>query len=232
MVFAQTDHELYQVDPTNPGTLQDLGAFGGALTSTSADAVNDIAVRADGTLYAITKTDLYSVNPTTCVATHLLSVPAPGGNSFNCLGFLSDGTLLGATSQGDVTRIDPTNGTTSQVGSFGNNLKCSGDIVAVSNGTSDVIFASAKPISGSSSTDQLVILDATHGYQATVVGDIGSTSVFGLGFWGGKLYGFDSGGETLEIDPATGQGTVLHSSSPVLKFYGAGTTPLAPVLSH
>ena len=232
VVYAQTDHELYQVDPTDAGNLQDLCAFGGALGSTSADAVNDIAVRADGQLYAITKTDLYTVDPSTCAATHVQSVAPPGGNSFNCLGFLSDGTLLGATSQGDVTKIDPTTGAPTQVGSFGGGLKCSGDIVAVSNGVADLIFASAKPISGSSSSDKLVSLDPNNGYQATVIGDIGSPSVFGLGFWGGKLYGFTSSGDTLEIDPGTGHGNVLHQTSPTLKFYGAGTTPRAPIISH
>ena len=53
----------------------------------------------------------------------------------------------------------------------------------------------------------------------------------GLGFWGGSLYGFSSGGSTLKIDPATGIGTTLNTNS-ALKFYGAGTTPRAPILNH
>jgi hypothetical protein len=195
--------------------------------------VNDIAVKADGTLYAVTKTDLYEVDPSSCSATHVHSITSSASNGYNCMAFLTDGTLLAATAQGDVTQIDPSTGAPSQVGTFGSNLACSGDIVAVNNGTNDVIFATAKPLSGTSSNgDKLVTLDPNNSYHATVIGSVGYSGVYGLGFWGGKLYGFDKNGHVLEIDPGTGAGTVLNTTSPALTFYGAGTTPRAPIFNR
>ena len=66
----------------------------------------------------------------------------------------------------------------------------------------------------------------------------GFNKIFGLGFWGGKFYGFadngvDAGGASLggrmiQIDPVTGAGMELSSAD--IRWYGAGVTTAAPIL--
>jgi hypothetical protein len=224
VVYAETDHELYEIDPAHPDSTTKLCTFGGALTSSTADSVNDIAVQRDGALYGITRTDLYRIDPATCAATHVVQMASSG---FNCLAFDGQGHLIAATQTGDVSLIDVGTGAVTAAGRFGGTLGCSGDLVTLSNG---LVYATAKDSSCTSNcTDLLVTLDPSNGYQATTVGDIGSAGVFGLGFWGGVLYGFTKNGESIQIDPASGAGTTLGVQA-TLKFYGAGTTPLAPIL--
>jgi hypothetical protein len=230
VVYASDDHTLYQVDPTNPGSLQQLCAFGGALNSTSADTVTDIAVTPDGVLYAITETHLYTVDPQTCSATQQATL-STSNQRYVGLAFTAGGVLVAADETGDVETIDTSTGQVSQAGTFGGTLACSGDIVAIDD-TSQTIFATAVDTSctSSSCTDKLVTLDPST-FQATVVGDIGYKQVYGLGYWAGQLYGFSRAGQTLQIDPTSGQATVLQTNS-TLKFSGAGMTPLAPTLNH
>jgi len=221
VVYASADHDLYQVDPN---TLQEshLCTFGGALTSSTADVVTDIAVTPDGTLYAITETALYTVNPSSCAATKV-STLSQAGTRWVGLTFTAGNTLLAADGSGNVATIDTSTGTITPSGSFGGGLVCSGDIVAI-NDANQTVYASAN---GTSGNDKLVTLNPTTG-AASVVGNIGYSSVFGLGFWAGKLYGFTHSGQILSIDPSSGAATVIGTES-TIKFSGGATTPLAPV---
>jgi hypothetical protein len=123
-----------------------------------------------------------------------------------------------------VVSINPSSGAVSSAGSFGS-LACSGDLVAI-NDANGTIYATATDPSCSSCNDKLVTLDP-NSYAATVIGDVGYTKVFGLGFWGGKLYGFTHAGLTLQINPQTGAATQIDTSS--YSFSGGATTPLAPI---
>jgi hypothetical protein len=59
--------------------------------------------------------------------------------------------------------------------------------------------------------------------EATTVGAIGYQSVWGLGYYGGTVIAFTDEGQILKIDPTTGAGTLLSSSS--VQYWGAGVTP-------
>ena len=52
--------------------------------------------------------------------------------------------------------------------------------------------------------------------------------IWGVAYWAGEVFGFTGDGEFLRIDVDTGEGTVVESSS--RSFWGAGVTPLAPVV--
>lgn len=222
VVYASADHDLYQVDPQTL-TESHLCAFGGALTST--DVVTDIAVENQGTVYAITEKALYTVNPQTCAATEVATL-SQSGTRWVGLTFTASGQLLAADGSGNVVTINPGSGAITPAGSFGG-LVCSGDLVAI-NDAAGTIYATASDPSCSTCNDKLVTLNpSTH--AATVIGDVGHRSVFGLGYWGGKLYGFSHGGLTLQINPATGASTVINTSNPTVAFSGGATTPLAPV---
>jgi len=228
VVYAESQHTLYQVDPNPPNALTTICDFSGAIP---ADAgVNDIAVQRNGGMYGITKTDLYQIDPQTCVGTHVAPLAQSAGG-FNGLTFSDADTLVAADADGHVVTIDTSTGQVSDAGHFGTNLGCSGDIVALSDGT---VYATAKILDGgSNATDVLVTLDPSNGYFATRVSSqsTGYHGVFGLGYWAGELYGFDRNGNVLTIDPVTGVATLLHAV-PNTQFYGAGTTPLAPIVTH
>jgi hypothetical protein len=231
-VYASTDHALYQVNPTTLAETQ-LCTFGGQLTQTSADNVTDIAITSTGTLYAITETALFTVslpNGSTCAATKVASL-STSSTKFVCLAFTTGDTLLASDEKGNVYTIVATNGTVTQVGTFGGTLSCSGDMVAI-NDANQTIYASAfdSSCSGSHCTDKLVTL-AAPSYTATVVGDLGYSQVYGLGYWAGTLYGFTYAGQTLQIDPTSGASTLINTVAGTA-FSGGATTPLAPVVTH
>lgn len=227
VVYAESAHTLYQVDPNPPNTIAPLCDFGGDIYPDA--GVNDIAVKTNGALYGITKNDVYAINPATCVGSYVATLAA-GHGDYNCLSFTGQDTLLAADGQGQVVTIDINTGAVADAGRFGTNLGCSGDLVSLSNGT---VYATAKVLNDGGVNDLLVTLDPSRGYFATPVSTntLGYKGIFGLGYWAGTLYGFDKNGHTLAIDPVQGTSTVLHTNTGVV-FYGAGTTPLAPVVTH
>jgi hypothetical protein len=215
VVYAHTASDLYIIDPTSLVETH-LCSFSGL----NGDAY-DLAVRADGTVFAVTATDLYSVDATTCAATHLATLGS--SSNFNGMTFTLNGHLLAADSAGgNVDEIDTSTGAVSQVGNYGGGLYSSGDLVALSNGK---IYATVTDFSGNG--DELASVDPTNGYQATVIGNTGFSSIYGLAFWAGTLYGFDSYGDIITIDPSTGVGTLVRNDN--VSWYGAGTTPVAPL---
>ena len=215
-VYAETATDLYQIDPVSL-TQSHLCTFSGV-----DGPVNDIAVDDNGTLYALTADELYTVNISNCASTPLASVSSSA--TFNGLSFLLDGRLIAVDTSGDVTQINPSNGSTSSLGNYGSNLGSSGDAVALSNGQ---IYATAIDITGQISDDILVTLDPNNGFAATPVGTIqGFQHIYGLGYWAGVLYGFDDQGDVLKIDPSNASAVVAINNS--FEWYGAGTTPQAP----
>ncbi len=116
-IYAQTNSDLYTIDPTTSAPTH-VGTFGGALLGAP---VFDIAVRDDGALYAISASNLYTVDPTTAVGTAVATLNPP--YNFNSLTFTLSGTLLAAdAATGGVYEIEPTTGTVTTVGNFGNGL--------------------------------------------------------------------------------------------------------------
>jgi hypothetical protein len=224
-VYAETPRTLYQVDPNPPNAMTELCDFHGDIHPDA--GVNDIAVKRDGTLYGVTKTDLYEIDPHTCVGTHVVHLPQGDGGGFNCLTFSDQDTLIAADQRGQVLTVDINTGLATDAGRFGGGMGCSGDIVALQDGT---FYATAKFLNDGGG-DYLVTLDPSRGYAATRVTSttLGFHSIFGLGYWAGTLYGFDNSGNVLAIDPVLGHASLLRNE-PNTVFYGAGTTPLAPVI--
>jgi len=224
VVYADTASALYTIDPQNPtGAAQKLCNFGGDINGA---AINDIAVDASGVLYALSSTALFRVGLTPngsgdCPSTRVTNVA--GSSNYNALSFTLDGTLLAAGSDGTIARINLQSGSSNVVGSFANGYGSSGDFVALSDGR---IFATAV---SASANDVLVEIGQSGGQYSQVVvkGDVGFSGVYGLGFWAGTLYGFDSDGDVLQIDPATGAATLKGNIGQ--RWYGAGTTPSAPI---
>jgi hypothetical protein len=144
-IYANTDDSLYSMDPkTKVVTL--VGAFSKA-TDAGADPVTDVAVNAAGDVYANTETAIYKatlpatggVVPLTPVAT----IAVGSGQRFYALAFAPGGalgaseTLIGGDGNGEIFAIDTTNGSTKDLGNFGNDPSIAGNFLALSG---DLVF--------------------------------------------------------------------------------------------
>ena len=154
VIYAATEHALYELDPHQPASETFRCNFGGAIAPNN--SVSDIAVSEQGALYAITAGELYRIpNPFDCKA-ELIGRLTPAF-AFNGLTFTRAGELLAADPQGNVARIDPATAAVTLAGTFGSGLGCSGDLVGLADGT---VFATARELSSPNlQGDWLVRLD-------------------------------------------------------------------------
>lgn len=202
-IWANSPSTLYRIDPTT-FAVTTIGTFD------HGDQMTDLAVTPSGDLYGVSFSSLYSVNKVTAQATFVADVPGIGNNA---LTFLPNGNLLAADSGGDVKIINPSNGTVTSVGNYGNGLGSSGDLIAVASGATY----------GTTPGDDLVTINTQTGVAA-VVGPIGHDEVWGLAYANAKVIGLTTAGTILQIDPLTGTATVLASTG--LDFWGGGQSPL------
>jgi hypothetical protein len=83
--------------------------------------------------------------------------------------------------------------------------------------------------------DCLVEVDPASGAMVKNWGSIEHHNVFGLSFWGGKVYGFSDTGELFEVTFGTTQlatSVLPMPSAPAgLSFWGAGSSTSAPLVA-
>jgi hypothetical protein len=215
-IYAHTATTLYTVDPTT-FDLTTVGTFG------TSDEMTDLAITPDNSIFTISKTALYRINASTAAATMIFSGIA---SSNVALTFQKNGTLLAADQSGTVRVIDPTSNMVTELGTYGTGYDTAGDLVAVSDGTMFGVSTEAPGLGNS--TNVLIKVDTTNA-SATTVGKIGYTGVFGVAYTGGRVIAFTSTGQIIRIDPMTGMGTLVATHTGVA-FYGAGTSPLVPIM--
>jgi len=225
-VYAHSGSDLFRVDPTSL-MLERVGPFrygpedGGGFLNT----VTDIAIDRAGKMVGVTFDDLLEIDKNTGICTRIASLPQ--SRSFNGLSWIrsemGEETLLGTDNQGGVFRIDPMTGTATLIGDLGDNQQSSGDVVSVARyGT--LITLKGRRGEG----DILAKLDSATG-TAVPIGPVGFEKVWGLGFWGNRVFGFDNTGNFLLINPETGKGELVQSAT-FAPFWGAGVTTSAPVI--
>lgn len=235
-VYAHSGTTLYVVDtatltPTRIGDFTNLGT----------QSMLDIAVDRDEHMIGVTRDKIFQIDVATAAATYLADFGAVRG--FSSLSFVPanpanpDGpeVLIAANDAGLVYRIDiaGASATAVQVGSYGmqgaTTIGSSGDIVSVRG------FGTVATVNVGNGPDYLARLDPANGWRATVIGaGTGYDNIFGLGFWGGKLYGFVDGGfeagtgTIIVIDPQTG--AVSQPRAGTVRWFGAGVTTIAPLI--
>jgi hypothetical protein len=213
VMYAHSGSELFRIDPTTLEVTL-VGSF-----NPNAPHMTDLAVTPDGQVYALSNNNLYRVDPQTAKVTWVAQVP---GTLNVAMTFDIDGSLLAADKEGGFKRVDPTTGQITEVGSYGSGLGSSGDLVALADGS----LYDVNDVGTAKSNNTLVKVDPATG-AAVTVGAIGFRMVWGLSFWGGTLYGFTRSGEFIAIEPATGEGTLIHTFPN--EFWGAAVTPKAPL---
>jgi hypothetical protein len=237
LVYAHSGSDLFRVDPETFAIER-----AGNLTLRTPDGktkyindVTDIAVDRNGRVLglryarspagpAATVSELVQIDPETAECTRVAGLPPE--NAFNGLSWIRTADngeyLAGTTYEGLLFRIDPVTGAASKIGAFGAGLGSSGDIVSVTG------YGTLATLNGTSS-DQLARIDPVTG-QATVIGPItGFRKIYGIGFWGNRVYGFTNSGQLILIDPKTAAATEISATS-AYPFAGAGVTTSVPVI--
>lgn len=227
-VFGHSEDTLYRLDAKTK-EVAPVGMFDGCAS------VLDIALDERSNLFAVNYDALYTVDKATAKCTEIARGKYP-----NSLSFVPKGTVdpaaeaLVGYEEGDYVRIDTKTGSKSKIGTLGGNLRSSGDVVSVKGGKT---YLTAKDERKGSCTtfDCLVEVDPATGQLVKNWGSIEHKDVFGLSFWGGKVYGFGREGSLFEVTFGTNQlatTTIPVPNRPAnLSFWGAGSSTSAPLVA-
>ena len=156
---------------------------------------SDIAVAKDGTIFGITPTQLYKINPVSGLTTVVGDLSA-GVVNMNALEFAND--VLYAAGDSSLYTINTTNGAASLIANLDPGFISSGDLAF--DAPNNRFLATSKGFT----SDSLYAVSLTG--QATKIGDIGFSNILALMFEGEKLFGFTADGARIAINPATGAG--------------------------
>ncbi|MFT3698725.1 MAG: hypothetical protein QM831_36600 [Kofleriaceae bacterium] len=233
-VYAHSDTVLYSVDVVGK-TLNKVGNF----NAPSNDAITDLAVAPDNTIYVISESAIYTADPNDGHVTKLGSLAACGTKGV-ALTTTPDGKLWTGDFSGSLCQIDTTQSPPALLApiSMTSGLALSGDFVAVSDGT---VFGTAykksdNANSGTNLNNTLVKIDVPTG-TVTSIGPTGYPKLFGVAFAAGQVFGFthDGTGHVVTIDPTTGTGTLFGTftdpgTNQGISFGGAGVSSLVPVI--
>lgn len=220
-VFGHSDNTLYRVD-TISRTVTEVGAFNGCTN------INDIALDESSSIYASTGTELFYVETNTGNCTRISTGTFPNSLSFVPAGTVeSNREALVGFQGGDYVKIDTKSGAVEKLGSIGDGLESSGDVVSAKGGKTYVTVRGK----GCTDSDCLIEIDPTTGALTKNHGPIGKTQVFGLAFWGGELYAFTNAGELVLITLDSGklEAKPIPITNGPTTFRGAGSTTSAPL---
>ena len=224
VVYGQSDTTLYAVDPDTKAVTA-IADFSGCDS-----AVIDIALDKSSKMYGTTFGGVYTIDTTTAVCTLLATGTYPNSLSFVPVGTLdpTEEALVGYNGSTYV-HIDTTTGNVTTVGDLGKGYSSSGDIVSVIGGGTYLTVTGGDACS---QYDCLVEVDPVTGALKTNYGPIGYSEVYGLAFWAGTVYGFDSAGDLFQVTFTGSKANVtaipIPSAPAGLSFYGAGSTTSAP----
>ena len=227
VVYGQSAGTLYSLN-TMTDAVTAVGNFPGCDSS----GVIDIALDKDSNMYATTFDGVYTVNTSTSACTLLHSGSYPNSLSFVPAGTVDPNVEALVGYQGSTyVRINTTSGALTTIGSLGGTTySSSGDVVSVIGGATYLTVTGG---TNCSSNDCLVEVNPTTGALIMNYGSVQHSSVFGLAFWAGDVYGFDSGGDLFRVSFPDAGGlaitTIPIPGAPAgLSFYGAGSTTAAP----
>lgn len=200
-VYLNTSTDLYRFDPTTHQAVR-VGAFNGSGGSFS---MYDIAINTQGQMVGVSSGSLYVIDPLTALCTQVGTV----SSSANGLTYLPDGRLVIA-GDSTVEILDPvTYASVRTLVSSG--YTSSGDIIALPDG---MLYWTVQ------GGDVLIRINPANG-ATTRIGNIGYSTVYGLGYANGTLFGFNNG-HYLIINQSTGAATAGNVAG---DWYGATTNP-------
>lgn len=254
-VFAHTASSLYLFDPLVK-SLKKIGDFNFETFDDGTERMLDLAVDRDSAVYGTTDHGFVKINPINAqiqyIKRNTIGFQFPNALSFvptntvdptkeALVGYVQKAGTAGATA---YVRIDVATGEMSDLGELNSaaalvKWRSSGDIVSTFRGgnkaylTVKVLDESTDggPVNDDPGTDFLAEVDPKTGKIIDVIGDIGQKNFYGLAQWAGTAYGFNEGGNIVEINLETGAGKTLltlKEGDVVGAWFGAGMTTYAP----
>ncbi len=217
VVYAHTGEDLYRLD-VDALELTYVGTFSGC-----DNRPTDIAVNANNEIFATSSGNVYSIDPTTARCTVILSRGFGMSLSFVPAGILHpDREILVSYDVRQYNSLDPVDGSVGTYGTLPSDMEVSGDVVSLIDGPTYVTVRGTP--------DRLVEIDPRTGEMLGDLGEIGTyAEVWGLGFWGGTIYGFASNGALFTVELAdTNLRTQLVLDTGI-RFFGAGSSTRAPL---
>jgi hypothetical protein len=219
-VYAHSPNTLYRLDPITK-VMTTVGVFGGCST------VIDIALDKNGAMFGTGFSELYKIDKSTAACTLVANGSYPNSLSFVPAGTVDpvNEALVGYVGASYV-RINTSNGAVTTIGNLGvAGYASSGDLVSLIGGSSYLT------VTGPACGDCLVEINPKTGALINKIGPLGHSSVFGLAYWAGTAYGFDSFGSLFQIDVQTAvtMNIPIPNAPAGLVFYGAGSTTAAPL---
>jgi|GEM_PF-2127205 len=156
---------------------------------------SDIAVSKDGTIFGITPTQLFKIDPVSGLSSFVGGLPV--GVNINALEFAND-VLYGA-GDSNLYAINTANAGVYLIANLeSTGFNSSGDLAF--DAPNNRFLATSKGVT----SDSLYAVSLTS--QAAKIGDIGFSNILALMFEGEKLFGFTADGARIAIDPGTGAG--------------------------
>lgn len=176
----------------------------------SGPTFTDIAVSNEGQLFGITFNQLFNINLSSGTSSFIGNL----GSTLNGLGFSQENVLYG-TGGSDFYKIDTLTGATQLISNI-SGFNSSGDIVFNPN---------TRRFLASSIGDSLWSIDPNSG-SANKIGNINFSSVVGLFFERGNLYGYTVNGQEISINQQTGAGTFNRNVTGLHgQVWGSGSLP-------
>ncbi|MEG4023066.1 VWA domain-containing protein [Microcoleus sp. S13C4] len=156
---------------------------------------SDIAVSKDGTIFGITPTQLFKIDPVSGLTSFVGGLPA--GVNINALEFAND--ILYGAGDSNLYAINTTNAGLYLIANLeSTGFNSSGDLAF--DAPNNRFLATSK----GATSDSLYAVSLTG--QAAKIGDIGFSNILALMFEGEKLFGFTADGARIAINPGTGAG--------------------------
>jgi Bacterial pre-peptidase C-terminal domain len=170
--------------------------------------LNDIATFGNDTFAVANPNNLYRIDPATSTYTLVSNLVAISTTTITSLGYTSSGALYAAASGGEFYSIDTATGKANLVAKIPG-FAASGDLAY--DATSNRFFATSQDRTNGGA-DSLYSIGLTG--DATLIGNVGFTQVWGLALENGTLYGFTPR-EQIKINLTTGAGTLDKPVSPI-----------------
>ncbi len=226
-VYAHSSDTLYELEPISR-TFETIGVM------ENCNVVTDIAVNAQDQIFGVAafeegdsgvKHGLVSIDPVTAKCTLVVEGMFANALSFVPKGVLDPDKEILVTVQGArYVSIDPDDGTITEIkASLG--YSSSGDVVSVKNGGT---YWSVNNFDDG--MDDLVQFDPTTGEVIKNWGTLGHDRVYGIGYWGGVVYGFSADGAMFQIRFEGDEIVTEIVEATEIEFYGAGSSTIAPVV--
>ena len=178
-------------------------------------SLTDIDIAPDNSVFAVSFSDLYSIDLETNTAT---LIGEHDINGLNALEIAEDGTLFAAASSQEIYTLDPTTGTSTAIGSVPFDFSSAGDLQFIEN----TLYAT--------DNQALVALDVEGNVlnEATSIGSLGLDDEFVFGITideDGDPVGLTDNGRILSLNLATGNATSIGTVENNRPIFGAAAVP-------